>query len=183
MTETEVNNIFDASSLSPLPRYHCWGMGTVVLSRGLISGALKPGEFDKLGLHPLDFGPLPLGKFEYRRYHDSTLPLKSVPWGYLVNFDNNVHYAKNDMFANEFAIKTGADKYVPWGLTNSEQVTEAYIKDALLGGYNQGLWPWQQIGIKDIPGYRGKAWGLNVPPLAQKIFNLRIGQTPPGQTP
>jgi hypothetical protein len=180
MRESEVNNIFDGGSLSPLPRYHCWGMGAVELARGLIKGALKPGEFDKLGLHPMDFGVG--GAAEYRVSYPAGLPLANVPSGYLVNFDNNSHYhdyhPAGEMWANEFAIKTGANSYVAWGIFPDRQRTEAEIEQTLCDKYNEGLWWWRKIGMKDVPGYTGTAWFVSIPTLAQKIFNVRTGQTP-----
>ena len=61
------------------------------------------------------------------------------------------------MWANEFAIKTGADSYVAWGIPPDRERTEAEIKNALRDKYNDGLSWWYQIGIKDVPGFQGTA--------------------------
>lgn len=179
MGETEVNNIFDLSVLNPYPKYHCWGMGSVELARGLIKGALKPGEFDKLGMHPNDLGVA--GASENKLQYLATGSLASVPTGYLVNFDNTPlwnTYLLSGPWGNEFAIKTGNDKYVPWGVFPDSERTEVAVKNALLEKFNDQVSYFYKVGIKDIPGFQGMAWTVNMATFAQKIFNLRTGQTP-----
>jgi hypothetical protein len=182
MKEAQVNIIYEAASITPRPRYHCWGMGTVNMARGLIQGALKPGEFDELNLHPWDFGMLG----QYRTPNGLDLPRDLVPDGYLMNFQNNDDYGKyhdaGDMFGNEWSIKTGADAFVGWGLdglypfydtprTNEETIQE------LVGGFNKGLLdPRLWISAKDVVGYIGTSWFIDIPKVARVIFNLRTGQ-------
>jgi hypothetical protein len=183
MKEAQVDSIFAAGGLTTLPKYNCSGMGAIELARGLIMGALKPGEFDKLGLHPSDFAVG--GQGNYRVFWPSQRPLGTIPNGYLVNFDNNSQYPayQSGAWANEFAIKTGADAFVGWGIVRNGNWTvvlnDAGMKQELCDQFNDDLWPWQKINVADVPGYAGPthmAWFLNIPLLAQMIFNLRTGQ-------
>jgi hypothetical protein len=187
MEEAQIDSIFVAGSLSKLkpnqwPRYNCNGMGAIDLARGLIVGAaLDNGEFDALNLHPSDFAEG--GGGQYLVFWPKALPLASVPNGYLVCFDNNIGYSQHGAWANEWAIKTGPDAFIGWGIRRGNNwsvvLSDAQMKQELCDQFNKGLWWWQTIGVQDVPGYAGLtgvAEFLNIPLLAQRIFNVRTGQ-------
>jgi len=176
MKEAEVNSIFDAASLTPKPLYHCWGMVAINFARGLIKGALFPGEFDDLGLRAGSFG----------QTGSDTIwllgPLSRIPDGSLVSFDNHHlygHYHPGGYWGDEYAVKTGNDRFIGWDIPNEQ--TEHQLKVHLRNAFNQGLHSWQKITIADVPGYGPDrlAKFIDIAKIAQRIFELRTGTTPP----
>jgi hypothetical protein len=195
MGESEVNSIFEDPSLASTLKlkfnlgkdvtvtYSCWGMASIDMARGLIEAALKPGEFDALGLHPWDFGDV--GDL---RYQPTGMSLAEVPTGYMVNFKNDTRYPDykpNGMMANEFTIKVSSDEFVGWKLGPSDPVdhagprTQSELIQELVYYFNvnTGLSWWKWTSAENIPGYTGKPWFIDIPKVAQKLFNYRTGQS------
>jgi hypothetical protein len=80
-------------------------------------------------------------------------------------------------------IKTGPDSYFGWddGIKSHQKWRERLrdIYNAHIATAWGGLISAQpRVSLKDVPGYKGQSWSLNIPKIGQKIFNAKTDQMP-----
>jgi Fibronectin type III domain len=195
MKQAAVEKIFNGTAPAN-QSFNCLGMAAVELTEGLIQGAnLKPGELDKLvipatetqpaitGVTPLLFTDNFQGNLLVQ--YPAKAPLSGVPEGYYVVFENKANYIEfrrdHGLTAlnwnREVTIKTGADQFDGWGMIPSAGHSELQVVTRLMNEYNAGLGD-GKIGLTDVPGFTS-AYFIDIPKVAQMIFNERTGQTAP----
>jgi len=183
-----IMSIFDGtapkdSEGNPLVRYDCRGMAGIEMAWGVIQ-VLKQGEFDKLNLSSESFTSWASEDTCFLSYYGlNSVALIQLEAGDMVRFANNLEYLnkhEGGAWFAEYAIKTLkigteiGDLYSGWNINGA--FNHLGWKNLLLDAYNENLGYFDRITIDVIPGYSGEAWHINVPKLAQKIFDLRTSQ-------
>jgi hypothetical protein len=147
-------------------RYQCAEIPLIIWSRAIIK-VLKAGEFDKV------VGTVNNVLQDYR-VPLTGMPLRSLKLGDWANFDNDPTYGppihKSRWWFNENVIKTGSDMY--FGFPMGEKSHLGW-REKLLEKYNTGIHFWQYTWLGRVPGYEGEAYSLNIPKLAQGVFDER----------
>ncbi len=165
----------------------CVTMVMLEYARGLIS-QLKPGEWARMGGGGGPLTPFYLFDQDMADYDvKEPPPINSLKPGDYVRFWNKMSFPgypnvqPGGAWGSEYTVRVSAPGTTDplfYGFTsNGETHDSDGWRTLLQGKYNQGLPLAQQIGLSDVPGYDGDAGFLNVPKLAQMIFNLR---TTPG---
>lgn len=168
--ESGINSIFCSGDPTGI-QCACKTMVWIELARGLIT-QLEPGEFDKMGLNPQ------ILYFHYITHNKSCATLFELKAGDMVLFQNNKNYDdKKGYLGAEHTIKTGYDLYYGWDV--GERIHAAW-RGIFLAAYNKQVSdPQDKIAIEDIPSRHYVSYFLNVPKLAQVIFDFRTTGTLP----
>jgi hypothetical protein len=176
--EAQVRSVFEGGSGQDTTSCSCMPMVNLEMAWGLIS-QLRAREFDAMGLTP--------DTLKQQYWTDKTgTPLSGLELGDYVRFWNNEKYGgwtSDGLWDKENTIKTGPDSYYGWDRGGGKTTSDAGWRWRLCSEYNGVCGFMQGIGDDDVPGYtyskkRDLAGFLDIPKLAQKIFNLRTGQTP-----
>jgi hypothetical protein len=170
--EAKVNNVFLGGGQAP--SLDCRRMVLLELARGVIA-TLQAGEFDKMGLTPHLFG-----QYDCLLVQHGGRPGQNSDWpwrdGDFVSFDNNANYLTvhpQGWMSAVQTIRTGPDSYYGWDIDGSQTMWWWFNK--LVTEYNADQPQSSQIGVSQIPSPTNNGF-INVPKLAQRVFNLRTEQ-------
>jgi hypothetical protein len=177
MDAAQINALFEMP-LASKPSFLCNQMVEVIYCRALITGALlSDAQFDKLNINPGNIFP------------GYTTPLGATTVDQLQPGDWAVFYNAPNIPASEFywraenVIKTESDSYFGWNigeLSYMEWKTELKEKfnEGVTSSYQWYFRPFYYVRlVSSVPGYTDQSYFLNVPVLAQMIFQSKTGQT------